>query len=663
MAIIPTVGRSDWKLRLLIVLLYLGLSLGAVTMVYPFMLMIGTSMTSDTDYTEFRPIPRYLYDKGALFSKEVEIRYGADMVKINSVYGTDFANLQGVTPPEVAPASPAVFSVTNIWNGSVNYFEGQLRGMQTVQMPCVSTADPRSRAQVQDWQRFQQSLPPEYFQAAYAGRAVAPSSAPSRLLERYRKWLELKYVKIDRLNKAYTEENDTFANVMYPMERPTSREWSPDSSRFVREWLQFRQQLPPRFRMVVGVDPLWQTFLQQNKYDSKIEALNAAWGTQYGFFSQITLPEKMPAQPAVRKDWEEFVRNQLPFRYMKVDPSAVSAWRGYLQLRYGRLDLLREKHHAAYASFASVPLPRPLPSEGQVLTDWMEFIAKVAPISALHPDTAENRYRRQLLSQYGSLEAINQRYGTRCATLQSIRPPLMLEDWSYVSQNASSLRRYFAGSNFRMVWDYIGRHGHGVTNTFIYVVLAITTNLLVNPLCAYALSRYNLRYAHRVLLFLLATMAFPAEVAMIPSFLLLKQLSLLNTFAALILPGMANGYSIFLLKGFFDSLPKELYEAGIIDGASEGRMFWQITVPLSKPVLAVIALSSFTAAYGNFMFAFLVCQNPKMWTIMVWLYELQIGSPSYVVMAALTLAAIPTLLVFVFCQNIIMRGIILPSFK
>jgi multiple sugar transport system permease protein len=92
-------------------------------------------------------------------------------------------------------------------------------------------------------------------------------------------------------------------------------------------------------------------------------------------------------------------------------------------------------------------------------------------------------------------------------------------------------------------------------------------------------------------------------------------------------------------------------------------MFFQITLPLSKPIFAVIALQAFTTAYGAFMFALLVCQNPKMWTLMVWLYQLQIERPQYIVMAALTVAAIPTLLVFVFAQNVILRGIILPSEK
>lgn len=116
-----------------------------------------------------------------------------------------------------------------------------------------------------------------------------------------------------------------------------------------------------------------------------------------------------------------------------------------------------------------------------------------------------------------------------------------------------------------------------------------------------------------------------------------------------------NGYWIFLLKGFFDSLPSELYEAGMFDGASEGRMFRSITLPLSKPVLAVIALSAFR-------FAFLTCQDPRMWTLMAFLYQFQqqYGVPQ--IMASLVIAATPTLGVFVLCQRVIIRGIVLPSF-
>ena len=138
---------------------------------------------------------------------------------------------------------------------------------------------------------------------------------------------------------------------------------------------------------------------------------------------------------------------------------------------------------------------------------------------------------------------------------------------------------------------------------------------------------------------------------------------MLNTFWALILPGLAHGYSIFLLKGFFDSLPRELYESAELEGASEFRIFWQITMTLSKPILAVVALNAFTLAYSNFMFALLICQDQKMWTLMVWLYQLQQRSSQGIIYASLIIAAIPTFLIFALCQNIIMRGIVVPVEK
>jgi multiple sugar transport system permease protein len=158
-------------------------------------------------------------------------------------------------------------------------------------------------------------------------------------------------------------------------------------------------------------------------------------------------------------------------------------------------------------------------------------------------------------------------------------------------------------------------------------------------------------------------MAFPPMVTQIPVFIMLREMSLLNTFAALILPGLANGYSIFLLKGFFDSLPRELYESAALDGAGEWTMFWRITMSLSTPILSVIALQAFTVAYSNFMFALLICQDESMWTLMVWLYQLQQRTGQAVMYASLIIAAIPTFVIFAFCQKIIMRGIVIPVEK
>ena len=92
-------------------------------------------------------------------------------------------------------------------------------------------------------------------------------------------------------------------------------------------------------------------------------------------------------------------------------------------------------------------------------------------------------------------------------------------------------------------------------------------------------------------------------------------------------------------------------------------MFWTITMSLSKPILAVIALHAFTAAYTNFMFAMLTCQDERMWTLMVWLYKLQNESGDAVINASLVLAALPTLLVFLLAQRFILRGIVVPVEK
>jgi multiple sugar transport system permease protein len=593
-------------------------------MVYPFVLMLATSVTSGVDVNNFQAIPSYIYDNGMLFSKYAEDKYLGDFQIINDNYQSDFAKLEEVAPPKLNPN------------------------------------DPKVKALVRDWQEFLKSLSLDYKQVGFTGYL----GSPSRTLNLYRKWLVKRFDNdIAKCNRAYLEENESFQQVMAPFERPSKRDWQPDNSAKMRDWMAFKSQLPAEFHIPSGCDSIYATFLKEDRYDGDISNLNKAYGTNYKNFYQVHLASSIPSQPAERGDWEEFVRNMLPFRYMKISDSALAPYRSFLKGRYSTIEHLNKRYEKHYASFDQVKIPTSLPAEGAELLDYTDFVRKIVPITAVKAVNIENLYREHLLTEYGSLNRVNDTYNLHAASVLDISTPVYASDWVHVNQHAKALRMDFLTRNYVMVIDYIVLHGRAVFVTVIFILAVILTHLIVNPLCAYSLSRYNLRYSYKVLLFLLATMAFPAEVTMIPNFLMLKNFHMLNTFWALILPGMASGFSIFLLKGFFDSLPRELYEAGLIDGASEARMFWKITIPLSKPIFAVIALQSFTSAYGAFMFALLVCQNPKMWTIMVWLYELQITAPKYVTMAALTVAALPTLLVFIFAQNIIMRGIILPSYK
>lgn len=568
MSHIPKVGRNSWKARLAYGAIYLILTTGALTTLYPFLVMVSTATKSQVDFNDSpltTIIPRYWHNDTSLFQKYVEDKYANNLDDINAGYNSDYAKPADVLPPTDADK-------------------------------------PETVALVNNWRKFSGTLPMVYRKVGFGEH----DNAPSRLLLLYRDHIRTNFHDdLAALNKAWTEENVSFDGVVPPYERTALKTWKPDlNNPKVADWEAFKKTLPDNFFIVTTVDPLFRKYLREDLYEDSLDKLNAAWGSDFKAWNEITFSAgRALTSPGATADLLKFDEEKFPDRM-----------RG-------------------------------------------------ATATSLTRASAENLWREALATEFGTMDRANAVFGTHWRTWDDAQPPQKLVDWDYMREHRSELQNEFATRNFRTVAGYILLHGSSVVNTMIFCVLAILSALIVNPLCAYALSRYNLPYAYNVLLFLLATMAFPAEVAMIPNFLLLRDLGMLNTFWALVLPGLANGFSIFLLKGFFDSLPKELYEAGILDGATEFTMFRRITMPLSLPIFSVIALNAFTGAYGAFLFAMVVCQDPKMWTLMVWLYDLQSRAPQYVIFAALTLAAIPTLVVFLFAQKVILRGIILPSFK
>jgi len=311
--------------------------------------------------------------------------------------------------------------------------------------------------------------------------------------------------------------------------------------------------------------------------------------------------------------------------------------------------------------------------EGLMASDWDSFVEgwkdpdtqKLyhAPIDSIRIHSVDFMFRDYLQSKYQTIEATNAALGTSYSDFMAVFPPQRDVHYRHFQPRMGELRKEFTFRNFITVFDYVVLHGRAVVNTVVYCLLSILAALIVNPIAAYALSRYKPPSQYKILLFLMLTMSFPPMVTQIPVFLMLREFHLLNTFWALVLPGLANGYNIFLLKGFFDSLPQDLYESASLDGAGEFRIFWQITMSLSTPILAVIALGAFTSAYSNFMMALLICQDEKMWTLMPWLYQLQQRSCEGVVFASLLVASVPTFIIFVLCQNVIMRGIVVPVEK
>jgi multiple sugar transport system permease protein len=304
-----------------------------------------------------------------------------------------------------------------------------------------------------------------------------------------------------------------------------------------------------------------------------------------------------------------------------------------------------------------------MPDSGASTEDIAFFIQNVALPEQIRIVNIAGDYRRFLQLKYDRIETLNQKWDSDYESFEGISYPADQIDYHHFLQRKPAIRKEFLVRNYAMALEQMLSDARSLRNTGIYVFLSILVAVLVNPLAAYALSRFKPAYTYQIIMLFMLTMAFPAMVMGIPNFLMLKRLNMLNTFWALILPAAADGYFIFLLKGFFDSLPRELYDSASLDGAGEFRLFWQFTLFLSKPILAVIALGAFNAAYRNFLFAFLVCQDQSMWTLMVHIYELMQRASASVGYAALVITAIPTLLVFIFFQNVIIKGIVIPMEK
>ena len=458
--------------------------------------------------------------------------------------------------------------------------------------------------------------------------------------------------------------------------------------------------LPPAGAPDAAWVPLWREFLAAGRLPTAAIALGHYWAPQAGAFPvqlrefRRHLQAKFGSLPAMNDvlgtDFDAWysVFIQPPaylFPYAKPDATPLAtefdafklsapAWchvvvsvegfykRLYLKPRYSKdIAAYNEAHATDYASWGDITLPADMATGGspQELADRRDFLANsLSPLwhtdGRLH--TPELAWRAFLVAQEAA--------GRKLPAVQLTAPlPQFAHHADLFREHQTAIRRELLTRNYRTVLDYILFHGRGIFNTVVYCTLAVLLALIVNPLAAYALSRFRPAATPQILLFLMLTMAFPHMVTQIPVFVLLRELGLLNTFAALILPGMASGYSIFLLKGFFDSLPRDLYESAQLDGAGEWTLFWQITMRLSTPILSVIALQAFSVAYANFMYALLICQDPKMWTLMVWLYQLQQRSGPGVVQASLLLAAVPTLAVFLACQRVLLRGIVIPVEK
>ena len=203
-----------------------------------------------------------------------------------------------------------------------------------------------------------------------------------------------------------------------------------------------------------------------------------------------------------------------------------------------------------------------------------------------------------------------------------------------------------------------------LANTLWVGVAATGLQVVTSTLAAYAFAR--LRFKGRNLLFLLylGTLMVPQQVTIVPLFLLMRDLGWVNTFKALILPDAFSAFGVFLLRQFFLTIPQELEEAALIDGAIRLRILWQIIVPLFRPALATLAVFTFVREWNSFLWPLIVTNSPEMRVVSVGLtlFMGQYGTEWNLLMAAATATVLPTIVVFVLAQRYFVEGITLTGF-
>jgi multiple sugar transport system permease protein len=530
----------------------------------------------------------------------------------------------------------------------------------------------------EEWLAFtaKKNLPQYYYEISYIQAAATRGVIPKNLRKFRDEAIAVSNGNIREFNDRFGTIFDSWNDFYLIQENFLLKSAALDSSPFRDFRYEFKKKQPYESRYYPSIRDFYAQYLK-GQYTSDIANYNSSHETGCKSYDELVLPERFPANASkqTQEDWLVLSKSILNLLWIRIDSSAEKSYHEFLSAKYSNdINSLNRKYAASYSSFTEIPIIDDISKRtGIVCSDWDSFIQGWNdPASGKHhtppPETIsitgiDFLFIAHLKEKYASIEKMNSALSTNFADWNLVRIPQ--EDMIYFDflKNKNAIKRDFSTRNFITAIDYIALHGNALINTVIYCSLSVLCALIVNPLAAYALSRFKPPSTYKVLLFLMLTMAFPPMVTQIPMFLMLREFNLLNSFWALILPGLASGYSIFLLKGFFDSLPQELYESAAIDGASEVRIFFQITMTLSKPILAVIALNAFTSAYSNFMMALLVCQKKEMWTIMPWLYQLQRNAGQGVIFSALILATIPTFIIFLLCQNIIMKGIVVPVEK
>jgi multiple sugar transport system permease protein len=213
-------------------------------------------------------------------------------------------------------------------------------------------------------------------------------------------------------------------------------------------------------------------------------------------------------------------------------------------------------------------------------------------------------------------------------------------------------------ANYQAAWER-GNFVLAFANS-TFVALAVTAaQIFTSALAGYALARLKFRGRQALILLVLATLVIPFQLLVIPIFLILKWGHLLNTYASLILPSAASGFGIFLLRQFFMTIPIELEQAAMLDGANRFQVLWRIMLPLSRPALVTLFLFTFIGEWNDLFKPLIFTTRPELRTVQLALAEFQeqFTNSWQLLMAAVVISTVPIVLLFLLGQKQFIQGV------
>jgi multiple sugar transport system permease protein len=199
------------------------------------------------------------------------------------------------------------------------------------------------------------------------------------------------------------------------------------------------------------------------------------------------------------------------------------------------------------------------------------------------------------------------------------------------------------------------------------VVASMVTifSVLFNSMAGYAFAKLRFGGRDRIFGFLLAALVIPPQVGMLPLFLFMKQLHLVNSYWGAIIPSLATVFGVFLIRQFMLDVPQELLEAARLDGASEFRIYWSVVLPLARPILATLATFMFMSTWNDFMWPLIILSDQSHYTLPVALANLsgEHVQDLELMMAGSVVTVLPVLMLFVFLQRYYIAGLMAGSVK